>query len=91
LALGKALIALGKGFAECRPRQTPHGNQRLGKAEFAECFFIGHLTNPLPSAELALGRKKLGATAINSNGGRFAECLDQGTRQRIKVCRVPQL
>jgi len=37
-ALGKALIALGKGFAECRPRQTPHGNQRLGKAEFAECF-----------------------------------------------------
>jgi len=44
-ALGKGLNALGnalgKAFAESHPRHTSHGNQRLGKAEFAECFLSG--------------------------------------------------
>ena len=41
------------------------------------------LGKALPSAELALGKKKLGGWPNNDNRG-FAMCLNQGTRQRFK-------
>jgi len=37
-ALGKAQFALGKGFAECCPRQKALGKKRVGKDVFAECL-----------------------------------------------------
>jgi hypothetical protein len=40
-ALGKAPIALGKGFAECNTWQRSLGKKIVGKAIFAECFLLG--------------------------------------------------
>jgi hypothetical protein len=39
--LGKALFALGKGFAECCTWQRTHGKKTVGKAFFAECLTLG--------------------------------------------------
>ena len=55
-ARSKALKALGKSFAECHPRQSPHGNQSDGKEIFAECYFRA-LSKDLHSAGLALGKR----------------------------------
>jgi hypothetical protein len=40
-ALGKAPIALGKGFAECRTRQRALGKEPVGKGFFVECHISG--------------------------------------------------
>ena len=40
-ALGKAPIALGKGFAECRTRQRAAGKEPVGKGFFTECHISG--------------------------------------------------
>ena len=40
-ALGKAQNTLGKGFAECRTRQSALGKELIGKEAFAECFLSG--------------------------------------------------
>jgi hypothetical protein len=61
-ALGKALKALDKGFAECVTRQGRLGKQCIGKAFFAEYFFSG------------TRQRKAAVTARGDGDGVFAEC-----------------
>ena len=49
-ALGKGPKALGKGFAERRPRQRALGKKFNGKEALCRGPFVGHSVNPFPSA-----------------------------------------
>ena len=49
-ALGKDQKALGKGFAECRPRQRALGKKINGKEALCRGPFVGHSAKPFPSA-----------------------------------------
>ena len=72
-AHGEAQKTLGKGFAECYTRQMALGEQRLGKAVFAECS--------LPSAKSTLGNefsKKYKKTAAAA----FPRAARDGSRAR---------
>jgi len=78
------------------PPTTLHSNQILSKAEFAECFFIGHSAKSLLKAERAFDKKKQqqqltdGDAALPEcrngkvlgNDSSFAECQALGTQQR---------
>ena len=59
--------ALGKGFAECNTRQTAHGIYSVGKQLFAECFFIAHSANDLPSVKFDTRQKKSGLPSVFQN------------------------
>jgi hypothetical protein len=73
-------MALGKEQALCRVSELWHSAKK----------------EDLPSARiLALGKEgrfDLPSAGIPALGkeGRFAECRDSGTRQRRKICRVPE-
>ena len=70
--------ALGKGFAEYNTQQTVHDIYSAGKQLFAECFFIAHSANSLPSVKFDTRQKKSGLPSV----------FPKYTRQRIIVCRV---
>ena len=50
LPFGKGLKALGKGFAERRPRQRALGKKFNGKEALCRGPFVGHSAKPFPSA-----------------------------------------
>jgi len=102
-AVGKDQKTLGKSFTECNTRQTAHGIYRVGKQLFAECFFIAHSANGLPSVKFDTRQKKVVCRVFFQNtlgkGLLFAECFWNYTRQTyfpkkknsqhtVTVCRV---
>jgi hypothetical protein len=51
--------------------------------------FVRHSAKPLPSAK-SCTRQNLSAVTEQVHNGRFAECQDTGTWQRLILCRVPE-
>ena len=78
-ALGKDQKTLGKGFAEYNTRQTAHNIYSVGKQLFAECFFIAHSANGLPSVKFDNRQKKVVCRVFFQNTlGKellFADCI----------------
>jgi len=57
-ALGKGPKALGKGFAEYRPRQRALGKKFNGKEALCRGPFVGHSANPFSSANGGTRQRK---------------------------------